>query len=98
MATLIKVDGTVKTVAPKSKRNGFSLKEVYDLLGCDMVQCVNVNNGAEENMLCDEEAKCKEGWMERINAKATQIFDKSYGRGRDVIVGDVLMCTSKEWQ
>lgn len=98
MATLIKVDGTKKKITPKNKKRGFTLDEVYEALGYDCVQCVNVRNGAEENMLCDEEAKMKEGWVERINKEATRIFDKSYGPGRDVIVGDVLMCNCKEWK
>lgn len=98
MATLIKTDGTKKTVFPKNKRRGFTLQEVYDLLNIDMVQVVPVNNGAEELMLCDEEAKIKEGWFNRLNEEATRIFDRSYGVGRDVIIGDVLMCTCKEWK
>lgn len=98
MATLIKVDGTKTVITPRNKKRGFTLEEVYEAIGCDMVQCVNVNNGAEENMICDEEAKCKEGWMERVNREATRIFDKTYGPGRDVIIGDVLLCTRKEWK
>ena len=98
MATLIRVDGTKTVIVPKNKRKGFTLDEIYTALSCDTVQCINVNNGAEENMICDEEAKLKEGWVDRINYEATRIFDKSYGPGRDVIVGDVLMCNNKEWK
>lgn len=97
MATLIKIDGTTQTVAPRNKRRGFTCEEVYALIGCDMIERISVN-GAEENMLVDEEAKMKEGWVDRINNKATEIFAKTYGRGRDLIVGDVLMCNSKEWK
>lgn len=98
MATLIKVDGTKTVIVPKNKRKGFTLDEIYAALGCDTVQCVNVKNGAEENMICDEEAKCKAGWVDRINMEATRIFALTYGPGRDVIVGDVLMCNNKEWK
>lgn len=98
MATLIKVDGTTKTVSPRNKRCGFTLEEVYALIGCDMVQCINVANGAEENMLMDEEGKMKENWVDCINKNATEIFTKTYGPGVDLIVGDVLMCSNKEWK
>lgn len=98
MATLIKVDGTKTIVAPRNKRRGFTLQEVYDLLGCEMVQRISVRNGKEENMLMDEEAKLKEGWVERINNEASMIYARTYGPGRDLIVGDVLMCSSKEWK
>lgn len=98
MATLIKIDGTTKTVSPRNKRRGFTCEEVYALIGCDMIERISVRNGAEENMLVDEEAKMKEGWVDRINNKATEIFAKTYGRGVDLIVGDVLMCNSKEWK
>lgn len=98
MATLIKVDGTKKTVTPRNKKNGFTLDEIYELLGCSMIEHISVLNGKEEHMIVDEEGKLKEGWTERINAEATRIFDKSYGAGWDVVVGDVLMCSSKEWK
>lgn len=98
MATLIKIDGTTQTVTPRNKRRGFTCEEVYALIGCDMIERISVRNGAEENMLVDEEAKMKEGWVDRINNKATDIFAKTYGRGVDLIVGDVLMCNNKEWR
>lgn len=98
MATLIKINGTTQTVTPRNKRRGFTCEEVCALIGCDVIECVNVRNGAEENMLVDEEAKMKEGWVDRINNKATEIFAKTYGSGRDVIISDVLMCNNKEWK
>ena len=99
MATLIKVDGTKKTVTPRNKQNGFALEEVYELLGCSMVQCVRVGEGRQaRNMLMDEEGKLREGWLEKINETATEMFQTTYGPGADVIVGDVLICNNKEWQ
>ena len=98
MATLIKVDGTKTVVTPRNKKTGFTLEEVYELLGCDCVQCVDVKNGAEKNMICDECGKCRIGWRDRVNQEATRLFDETYGAGRDLIVGDVLMCSNAEWK
>lgn len=98
MATLIKVDGTKQTVTPRNKKNGFSLEEICDLLKCEVYEHVSVANGKEEHMLVDEYGKLREGWTERINKEATRIFDKTFGPGLDVIVGDVLLCSSKEWK
>ena len=98
MATLIKIDGTRQEVHPSNKRRGFTLDEVYALLGCSMVQCVAVSNGKQETMIVDEEGKLKEGWPERINSEATAIYDRTYGPGRNLIVGNVLLCSHKEWK
>lgn len=98
MATLIKVDGTKTIVAPRNKRRGFTCEEVYSLIGCEMIQDVPVRNGKEEHMLMDEEAKLKEGWVDRINQEASMIFARTYGPGRDLVIGDVLTCSSKEWK
>lgn len=98
MATLIKVDGTKKTVAPRDKNRGFTLDEIYELLECSVIEHIAVSNGNQEHMIVDEEAKLKAGWTERVNVEATRIFNNTYGAGRDVIVGDVLVCNNKEWK
>lgn len=98
MATLLKIDGTKKTILPANKKEGFTLDEIYAALDCTCVQRVYVNNGKESNMICDENAKCVQGWGTRINASATDLFDATYGRGRDLIVGNVLLCSDEEWK
>lgn len=96
MATLIKVDGTKTEVFPENKKRGFTLKEAYKLMSCSMVELV----GPMEDgrcMLVDEEGKLKEGWKSRINSEATRLFQTRFG-AYDVIVGDVLLVTDKEFQ
>lgn len=96
MATLIKVDGTKTEVFPKNKRKGFTLAEVYSLMSCSMVELVGpLDDG--RNMLVDEEGKLKAEWINRINSEATHLFRTRYG-AHDVIVGDVLLVTNKEFQ
>lgn len=96
MATLIKIDGTKKEVFPQNKRKGFSLQETYDLLGCSMVELVGPMDDGR-CMLIDEEGKLKQGWERRINAQATHMFRTRFGYG-DIIVGDVLLVTDKEFK
>ena len=96
MATLIKVDGTKTEVFPKNKRKGFTLAEVYSLMNCRLVELVGpLDDG--RSMLVDEEGKLKEGWNSRINSEATRLFQSRFG-AYDVIVGDVLLVTDKEFQ
>ena len=96
MATLIKVDGTKTEVFPKNKRKGFTLAEVYNLMSCRLVELVGpLDDG--RSMLVDEEGKLKAEWMNRINSEATHLFRTRYG-AHDVIVGDALLVTDKEFQ
>ena len=50
MATLIKQDGTKKEVEPN---NGFDfqLKEMYELIGCSMIQIIEIG---DQIMVIDE--------------------------------------------
>ena len=96
MATLIKVDGTKTEVFPENKKRGFTLKEAYKLMSCSMVELVGpLDDG--RSMLVDEEGKLKAEWMSRINSEATHLFRTRYG-AHDVIVGDALLVTDKEFQ
>ena len=54
----IKIDPVAKTITEiELKRPNQSLKEFYDLIGCDLVQLVELDRGI--TMVCDEEAKLK---------------------------------------
>ena len=96
MATLIKIDGTKTEVFPKNKRKGFLLKETYDLIGCSMVELVGPMDDGR-CMLVDEEGKLKQDCETRINAQATYMYRTCFGVD-DVIVGNVLMVTDKEFR
>ena len=96
MATLLKIDGTKTEVSPKNKRNGFTLQEVYDLIGCRMVELVGPMDD-DRCMLVDEEGKLKQGWETRINSQATNMYRTRFGIS-DVIVGNALLVTNKEFK
>ncbi len=54
----IKIDPATKTITEiELKRPNQSLQEFYDLIGCDLVQLVELDRGI--TMVCDEEAKLK---------------------------------------
>lgn len=88
MAELIRVDGTRETVTPKNGTDFQFKGEAYDLLGTDMIQIVETIDG--RIMLIDEEGKLKE---KPINVAATRLYKY---REHDVIVGDALVCDSRE--
>lgn len=56
MAKLIKTDGTEIEVAPKNPRKGFTFAELYELIGCEIVEPVGPN-AKSELMICDEMGK-----------------------------------------
>lgn len=93
MAKLYKCDGTVKDVEPKNKKDGFGLQELYDLIGCDLVECVNFS--AEEIAICDEE-----GWLKpnpQRNEKANDYITGVSGYDWD-ICGNVVICKTEEFK
>lgn len=89
MATLYKVTGTSEIVQPKNTKD-FQLEELYALLQCEMIEIVYLNHG--EIMIIDEEGKLRPN---SINEEATKIFQNATSNP-DVIVGNALVCNSKQ--
>ena len=96
MATLIRAtDGSESTVRPKTTE-GFSLQEVYDLIGngCDIVETVQLNDG--RIMLLDEEGKIRNDTL-IVNEKATRLLAEAGGIPGDAVVGNVLIVNELEF-
>jgi hypothetical protein len=91
MAELITVQDTTTTVFPQDSL--FTLKEIYSLLNCNMVQAITLDDG--RIMWLDEEGKLKPHFS---NAKATQLLHASGGMENDYIAGDVLITSQDEIQ
>jgi hypothetical protein len=87
MSLLINVDSTTKQVRP-ANGDRFTLDEVYDLIGCRMVQEVYTRDG--KAMLIDEEGKLN---GKPVNQLATYAYQ--WG-GDDDIVGTALIVEG-EW-
>lgn len=90
MAILIDVDGTETTVSPANPKKGFTLDEMYKLIGCELVELIPLPHNQE--MWVDEEGKIKGA---PINRKATQVFQAAIG-AFDAIVGKALICKKGE--
>lgn len=89
MATLIKQDGTKKEVEPNNGSD-FQLKEMYELIGCSMIQIIEIG---DQIMVIDEEGKFEP--TPHKNEKATELASNYLFAG-DYIAGDALVCESGE--
>ena len=90
MAELIREDGTVETVAPQNGRT-FSLAEMYQLIGCSLVQVIYLADG--RLMWLDEEGKFKE---HSRNEQATILLEQAGGGFGDYVAGNALICRESE--
>jgi hypothetical protein len=90
MALLIKYDGETTNVVPQNTEDGFTLKEIYALLECEMIQTIDVEDETKV-LICDEEGKLKGGWQRLINSEASRLLHKAGGSPFDMVVGHVLI-------
>lgn len=92
MAKLVKVNGEVSDVFPKDAAGGFTLAELYALIGCSLVQVVQTRDRRIQ-LVIDEEGKFTEKGR---NALATTMLHEAGGDPSDWIVGDALVVTRGE--
>lgn len=83
-ALLIKTTGESSFVTPKNGKD-FSIKELYQLLGCDTVEVVYPAYSINCIFIIDEEGKLR---GKDINYTATMMW----GYMHDHLVGDVIFC------
>lgn len=96
MAIVLRPDGTTATAYPKDVRNGFSLEELYALIGgdCDCIDVVRLFDGGL--MVVDDEGRRKEL---PPNPKASLLYwTGRVGDKRYFIVGTVLIGSKREIQ
>lgn len=92
MATIIRATGEELTVRPANGRT-FSLLELYQHTGCDMVQQVTLADG--RLMWMDEEAYLRDP-QPPPNAKATRLYAEAGGVRDWTVLGDVLVTEPDE--
>jgi hypothetical protein len=92
MAKLYKCDGTVKDVEPKNKKDGFGLQELYNLIGCRLVELVYLPN--DEIIIVDEEGLVNDS---ELNFKITQIARQKSGY-QYTLFGNAILCKSEEFK
>lgn len=88
MATLIKVDGSQKDVFPADKENGFTLKELYGLLECEMIEIATIFQDGKM-LVVDEEGLLKSKPV--VNPVASMLVG-------DYIVGNAIVVSKEEFQ
>ncbi len=88
-AYLLTVEGKVRLVEPQNGTD-FTCKELYKLIGCDLVEVDYPLANDGMILITDEEAKLKSDW--EINQLATQIYGYYPD---DVIAGNAVYCPSE---
>ena len=81
-----------KEVFPRNPKKGFTLDELYWLIGCSTVQAITLADG--RTMWMDEEAKLSTILV--VNEKATDLLLEAGGMPDDFVVGKVLISTKGE--
>lgn len=92
MAWLFKTDGSKEMIEPKNGKF-WELKELYELIGCSLVQWIDLEEGW--GMWIDEEGKLVH--MPLINVQGTREWVKVYGK-TDIIVGNAILTETKYLQ
>jgi|688.fasta_scaffold85641_3 hypothetical protein len=96
MATLITTDNQQVKITPKNGCD-FTLEELYQHIGCELVEIIYLNNPGEPDdlvMIGDEEARLKDA---SLNALATDLYQKNWDTQMD-IVGNVILCQNKNFK
>ncbi len=96
MAQLLKTDGTIQEIEPQNGKD-FSLGELYKAIGCETIEVIYLSHetGDDDNILIgDEEARLIDEPEE--NPEATRLWVKAWGRGYGNLVGNMILCKSKE--
>jgi hypothetical protein len=96
MARLLKYDGTTEEVNPADPSTGFSLGELYTLIGCELVQAISLEDGYV--MFVDENGKLQDGWESRRNNVATNVLRLTGRIPGDFITGNALICNLEEFR
>lgn len=89
MAILIEPNGRRTEVHPANPRKGFSLEELYKLVGCEYIECAHFGPEGKFFVL-DEEGKLN---GKPVNPAATRIYAQYHP---DIIVGNALLCEKGE--
>ena len=91
MASLIEAGSSAVNVVPADGKK-FTLKEMYELIGCSLVEMISLRDG--RTMWMDEEGKFKDPHV--LNSLATTMLREAGGAPGDYVAGTVLICTPGE--
>jgi hypothetical protein len=88
VAILIDADGTEKEVHPRNVKRGFTLEELYLLIGCATVQAIEIGEEGSQIWM-DEDGKYRS--EPTLNKRATALLHNAGGALDDFVVGTVLL-------
>lgn len=91
-ALFIPVEGEIKEIEPKNGSD-FELKEVYELLNIEYVECVYVPNDYDKIMLVDGEGLFTQTINERASAFCSDCYQSPCS-----IFGDVLVVLNNQFK
>lgn len=91
MALLLGFDGRCEVVTPADKEKGFSLAEMYVLIGCTMIEVVYLTNPPGRILIIDEEGKFRTDVDQRFNRQATDLLVAGDHIEGDWITGNALL-------
>lgn len=92
-AKLLKPNKPEEIVAPKNGKS-FTLDEVYKLLDVQMIKVVRLK--ANLILICDEEGLLHKDPV--VNREATRLYQESAGTQSVGIVGNAILCSSKQFK
>ena len=96
MAKLYKTNGEVVEITPKNKRDGFSLQECYNHIGCDLIDAHRISDTGDGTwFIADDEGLLKNNPV--LNVKATVEVRRLSGRAWELF-GNVIICSGKEFK
>jgi hypothetical protein len=91
MAKLLRFDGTSEEVKPADPKSGFSLAEMYTLIGCEMIEVIYLSSKPGYILIIDEEGKYRPDVIERSNEEATTLLISGNHIEGDFITGNALL-------
>lgn len=92
-AKLLKPNKPEEIVAPKNGKS-FTLDEVYKLLDVQMIEVVRLKGNLI--LICDEEGLLHKDPV--VNREATRLYQESAGTQSVGIVGNAILCSSKQFK
>lgn len=100
MARFIPFEGIARDMQPKDPVNGFTCRELYAILDCQIVETfpITVGEFAGKVMILDEEGKCRADCSLRANHDATVILRQQGCIPGDWVTGNVILCNEQEFQ
>lgn len=97
MAKLFKTSGEIVDIAPENAKKRFSLEELYQHIGCSLIdaQCMENKDKEELWFIADDEGLLRN--EPELNRKATA-FVRAFSGFNWTLFGNVVICNGNEFK